>query len=97
MIIGSSGACVEICGDSKNFGLLECDDGNLVNGDGCSSACEIEADWTCTGGSPTNSDICSVTELKFDSVNVTENNNLVLKFTKTAYIIDDLTTDDIEI
>lgn len=39
MIIGSSGACVEVCGDGKNFGLLQCDDGNLVNGDGCSNSC----------------------------------------------------------
>ena len=28
MIKGSSGACIETCGDGKNFGLLHCDDGN---------------------------------------------------------------------
>ncbi len=63
MIIGSSGACVEICGDGKNFGILQCDDGNLIIGDGCSNSCEIEEDWVCNGGSPTSSDTCEVTAL----------------------------------
>ena len=33
--------CKEHCGDGMKF-MLECDDGNNVNGDGCSSTCEIE-------------------------------------------------------
>lgn len=41
-------ACTASCGS----GMLlddgrECDDGNLVDGDGCSSTCAIEAGWTC--------------------------------------------------
>jgi cysteine-rich repeat protein len=39
MIVGSSGACLETCGDGKNYGMHMCDDGNLKNGDGCSSSC----------------------------------------------------------
>ena len=27
-----------------------CDDGNKDDNDGCSSACEVEADWNCTLG-----------------------------------------------
>ncbi len=27
----------------------ECDDNNVNNGDGCSSTCQIESGWTCTG------------------------------------------------
>jgi len=27
--------CYEICGDGKDFGTYECDDGNLRNLDGC--------------------------------------------------------------
>jgi cysteine-rich repeat protein len=30
---------LEFCGDSLTNGVEECDDGNLVNGDGCSSVC----------------------------------------------------------
>lgn len=38
---------------------MPCDDGNSVSGDGCSSTCQLEAGWTCTGGSPTSKDVCS--------------------------------------
>lgn len=38
---------------------LPCDDGNLIDGDGCSSLCQLETDFTCVGGSPTNASICS--------------------------------------
>lgn len=82
MIVGSSGACVEICGDGKNFGLVECDDGNLINGDGCSSTCQIEDGWTCSGGTPTTPDKCQVVPLYIQSINATSNNNIVLKFNK---------------
>lgn len=33
-------ACVDRCGDGKLY-TLECDDGNTINGDGCSSVCKI--------------------------------------------------------
>jgi cysteine-rich repeat protein len=38
------------CGNGKweEYNLEGCDDGNLVNGDGCSSACAVETRWTCT-------------------------------------------------
>ncbi len=40
------------CGDGRlnqpSFEL--CDDGNNVNGDGCSSICAVENGWSCTGG-----------------------------------------------
>ena len=42
-----TGQCVEICGD----GVLlerECDDGNIVNGDGCSDQCRIEPYFVCS-------------------------------------------------
>ncbi|CDW87619.1 UNKNOWN [Stylonychia lemnae] len=34
--------CYEVCGDSKNLGFHECDDGNLLNGDGCDENCMLE-------------------------------------------------------
>ncbi|MBN2717004.1 MAG: fibro-slime domain-containing protein [Deltaproteobacteria bacterium] len=43
----AGGACAAVCGD----GILvneDCDDGNLEDGDGCSSDCTIENGYTCT-------------------------------------------------
>ncbi|CDW88903.1 UNKNOWN [Stylonychia lemnae] len=97
MIIGSSGQCVEICGDGKNFGLFDCDDGNNSDGDGCSGSCEIETDWTCSGGSKTTADTCKLSQINIESLQSTENNNIILILSKPAFIIDDLTEEDIEI
>ena len=46
--------CSSFCGngrhdDSRYTGLHEaCDDGNIEDGDGCSSTCSIEPGWGCT-------------------------------------------------
>lgn len=37
------------CGDFVVNGVEVCDDGNLVDGDGCSSTCTIEAGFMCSG------------------------------------------------
>lgn len=50
-------SCSEKCGDGKRF-TAECDDGNLINGDGCNDYCEIEDGWTCNGGGSTKRDNC---------------------------------------
>ena len=41
-------ACVSLCGDG-NFSpsVEDCDDGNLVSGDGCDSECNIESGYHC--------------------------------------------------
>lgn len=52
--------CLEICGDGLNFRQYDCDDGNLVNGDGCSSVCKVEPGFYCEGGSPVTSDVCEL-------------------------------------
>jgi cysteine-rich repeat protein len=41
--------CKEICGEGRNYNSYAnaCDDGNKVDGDGCSSSCTVEATWTC--------------------------------------------------
>ena len=38
--------------------LKECDDGNLIEDDGCSSLCEINTGWVCSGGTPSQPDKC---------------------------------------
>jgi len=35
------------CGDGLQVGDEACDDGNTVSGDGCSSGCETEIEWSC--------------------------------------------------
>ena len=50
--------CNEVCGDGLRFNLA-CDDGNNVDGDGCSSDCKIETGYNCMGGSPNSKDTCS--------------------------------------
>lgn len=52
--------CREICGDGKFVtDLWECDDGNNVDGDGCSSTCQVEPGfWKCINGSYSTPHIC---------------------------------------
>lgn len=49
---------MEICGDGLLF-TLQCDDGNLQNGDGCSDQCTIETNFTCRAGSSVGPSKCS--------------------------------------
>lgn len=48
--IDSTGDCSEICGDGKVY-YYQCDDGNLLAGDGCSPNCLIESGWSCNNAS----------------------------------------------
>jgi fibro-slime domain-containing protein len=48
----TSGCKIEIpegCGDGINNqgGIEECDDGNVLPGDGCNGVCKVEKNWTC--------------------------------------------------
>lgn len=52
---------IETCGDGLNLGVFACDDGNTVNGDGCSSTCTVEAGYVCFGGDSTQADTCVTT------------------------------------
>lgn len=38
---------------------MACDDGNNIDGDGCSRDCKIEKGYSCVGGSPNSPDTCS--------------------------------------
>jgi cysteine-rich repeat protein len=39
----------EICGNGAAEGTEQCDDGNLVAGDGCNQSCQLENAWYCSG------------------------------------------------
>ena len=51
----------ELCGNGVRSNNEECDDGNRVNGDGCSSLCMLELGYICRGGNTTSlaADFCS--------------------------------------
>ena len=44
----SGDTCETVCGDGLRVGSENCDDGNSADGDGCSSTCEVEAEWICS-------------------------------------------------
>lgn len=46
-------------GDGLRTGTEECDDGNTINGEGCTFYCSIEAGFTCLGGNSSARDTCS--------------------------------------
>ena len=53
----SDSQCIDTCGD----GLVltnECDDGNNLNGDGCSSTCQVEISYRCYNRSTNSSSVC---------------------------------------
>ncbi len=45
---GTTHACASTCGDGMKMGAEACDDGNLSDDDGCSSACLKETGFTCS-------------------------------------------------
>jgi fibro-slime domain-containing protein len=53
-------ACAAVCGDGNvDMGEL-CDDGNAVNGDGCSAMCMREAGFTCTDMARPDTEPCTL-------------------------------------
>lgn len=52
---------LDICGNGLRYSVSEvCDDGNTQAGDGCSSTCSLESNYTCMGGSQSSPDVCTV-------------------------------------
>ena len=53
------------CGDGiklGDYGSGYCDDGNLLDNDGCSSNCRVElGGWKCNSTSPFQADVCTLT------------------------------------
>ena len=50
--------CSPGCGDGIKTGSEACDDGNNVDGDGCSAGCYVQAGYSCTGSPSTCTTIC---------------------------------------
>lgn len=61
---GGPEGCLSDCGDGMRVASEECDDGNVADGDGCSSACAVEAGFSCTTESFTDTQPCSYNQAK---------------------------------
>lgn len=59
----TSGNCVSFCGDGTKQDFEECDDGNVIDGDGCSPTCRITPNLclnvNCDDNNPCTTDICT--------------------------------------
>ena len=49
--------CFDECGNGRRI-HNQCDDGNLVDEDGCSSECEVEENFECVNGTAETKDVC---------------------------------------
>ena len=57
---GATTRCSAVCGDSNlEVGLEGCDDGNLVDGDGCSALCTVEDGFGCEPQPQSDVEACS--------------------------------------
>ncbi len=59
-VVNNSGSSVRVsfCGDGIPEGREACDDGNMVNGDGCESDCTVTPDTFCGDGIPEGTEAC---------------------------------------
>jgi len=46
---GGQGGATDTCGNQIVESMEECDDGDVTDGDGCSSSCVLEPGWNCSG------------------------------------------------
>jgi len=61
--------------------MFQCDDGNLLDGDGCDKNCMIEQDFVCYGGNEMNADLCHYAKPPtIKRANYMSNRTLTIKF-----------------
>lgn len=84
-VVGENGNCREVCGDGINMGQFECDDGNNVNGDGCSAECTIEKGFKCSSRGTERSVCVDIIPPKA-YLSVRRGNLLLISFDETVVI-----------
>ncbi|CDW87691.1 fu domain containing protein [Stylonychia lemnae] len=85
--------CIEICGDGFNYGSYQCDDGNIINGDGCSATCAIETGFNCTSGSKTTPSVCMDNRNPSPRISlVTMSNQILIEFDEEVQLQSQLDT-----
>lgn len=62
------------------MGILPCDDGNLINGDGCNSQCYVELGFACSGGDKNHADTCKPITAPKATLTATKYRTLILQF-----------------
>ena len=85
-----TGKCYEICGDNINLDMLECEDGNRISGDGCSSDCKVEEGYQCNiAGCSKNYNVSYVT-LNISNTSITIRFKEIVKFNSSYGNIEDI-------
>jgi cysteine-rich repeat protein len=89
-------SCADVCGDGISF-TNKCDDGNLINGDGCSESCTIEKNYFCVNGSATSSSVCvyhrydlTLTLFKIDKSSTSNQGIFIFQLTPLLYNLNKL-------
>jgi hypothetical protein len=86
------GNCVDRCGDGRRFSpeivpylatYNVCDDGNNIDGDGCSSRCEVEQGYSCFFGNETSPDRCRENVSPTARISKVGDNKLLLRFSES--------------
>ena len=60
--LSTNQTCIGTCGDGMQVTSEACDDGNIINGDGCSSLCLIESKYVCFNGSVSSPSVCLISD-----------------------------------
>ncbi|CDW85153.1 UNKNOWN [Stylonychia lemnae] len=88
-----NGKCTEICGNGIRVGgLLNCDDGNNLNNDGCSSICSIEYGYECLGGNQTHPDICTYSLRPYAQIQSVINGKFIATFNDSVVYANNMLT-----
>jgi len=88
---------VEVCGDGFNYGQYQCDDGNLIDGDGCSRYCMIEEGFACSGGTELTADTCYDVRHPIPTLElINSQNNIYITFDEEVTLTGDF-EDNIEV
>ena len=88
-------SCIHRCGnglrDPTGSYSEACDDSNQSNGDGCSSSCDVETGYACSGGTTSSSDTCYLVcgDGTLDSSETCDDANYVNNDGCTNCVIDD--------
>lgn len=70
-MVETTGECVEICGDGWRI-EYPCDDGNIINTDGCSDGCRVEPGFLCDNSTSQQSVCKLVSQVTFGKIEVTK-------------------------
>ena len=92
-----NGDCSAICGDGIVVSSEGCDDANSNNGDGCSSACQVESNYICNGTTPSGASECYLLQIEMTkdaTIKASSSNSFTLHFIPGVIISDLFSTID---